>query len=169
MDINPNQPKGRVIDLTQIEISDHGPKAPAGRYNVEISKMSLEPLFVPEDGEKIAVQFKILDGSYKGSVIFVNYNAFHKKNADTARIAFEQIAKLGMAIKETQLFIDDGFKNFLHKKLTIITEVDEKYTTVKGYFELESNAQTQSVNPSNTVGPAIGGPKTAIDLPWLKK
>ena len=115
------------------DVSDDFP--PAGEYLCEMIKSEMKDT-KSGTGQYLAVQFKILEGKNKGSIVFNNYNLVND-NETAVRIAVKGMDKLCAAVGKKRKDIADSSQ--LHSipffiKLELRPE-DDAYpgNVVKGY------------------------------------
>lgn len=115
------------------DASDEFP--PAGEYLVEIVKSDMKET-KSGTGQYLAVQFKILEGKNKGSIVFNNYNIIND-NEVAVKIAIRELDKLCAALGKKRKDIIDSSQ--LHAiPFIIVLELrpaDDAYpgNVVKGY------------------------------------
>lgn len=75
---------------------------PAGWYKIAMTASALEPLKSGEPGNRLNVEYTILEGQFSGRKLYDGFNIQHS-NQDTMRIAYEQLAAVGTAVGVLQI------------------------------------------------------------------
>jgi hypothetical protein len=150
---------------------------PAGDYAAHIVKSEFKETKA-KNGHYLALQFKILEGEYKGRVLFSNLN-LDNPNPVAVEIANKELNTICQAIN--LVGVEDSDE--LHQKPMTITVIirkgDANYpdsNEIKGYKNINEFVGAEAVAPGEGVQPGVGTTQpgtgttgeTRQKLPWEK-
>lgn len=126
---------------------------PAGRYACIVEDAKVKT--TKTGGEMISAQFKVLDGTFKGRVVFSNYN-IKNANALAVQIGLGELRAMMRAGGHPNPNRLESTTELVGLKLTVVTKVesDPQYgenTRVKGYAPFVATAAdvaTQAATPN---------------------
>lgn len=90
------------FDATQIEITNNFELIPDGTEAVAVITSSEVKKTKDGTGQYINLKFELIDGAYKGRVVFEKLN-IQNKNEKAMKIAYETLAKICNAVGKTQI------------------------------------------------------------------
>ena len=139
-----------VFNGANQEAMDDFSVVPASTYNAQVVKSDVVPT-KKKDGTRMNLQFKIIDGEFKGRIIFAGYN-IDNPNPDAVAISRKEVKSLCDAIGKPDGITDT---NQLHNiplqiKLKIVPAKD-------GYPEKNEISFYEPYE-----GPAAGGSSAAV-------
>jgi hypothetical protein len=164
-----------VFDATQVE-PDNGRVGaiPKGWYPAMVEKTEIKPT-TGGTGAYIAVQFGVVDGAYKGSKIFTNFN-IQNDNEKAVEIGRKQLSSLCHAVNVLQMTDTDQLKNkpFFIRVKHVPAEMDPQDPTKVKYEEKNeptayrsandqaalAEYQKQGVAPAPAARPPVAAPVT---------
>lgn len=140
------------LSIKEVNKQDFSP-IPDGKYNVVIARIDVKES--KSGGHYLSVGYQVMDGDFKGRVIFDNVNVAHS-NPDVVRIGMERLATIAWATGHTGDSIDDTDDLVNKKQFSIAVKNEEKdgYTNVR----VKSIVRTEPVEPSST--------KSEVKRPW---
>ena len=140
---------------------------PVGNYNVQIVKSELKPT-KSGDGKRLNFQFKVLDGKFKGRIIFTGLNVVNP-NPQAVEISMKELTSICKACGKAE--IEDSAE--LHNvPLTVSVKIkpaegnyseQNQITKYMPYSGVDGAAQSSSNNAEST-------DETSGDaMPWEEK
>jgi hypothetical protein len=151
-----------VFNVAEHEEMKEFKKVPTGTYNVQVVHSELAKTKAGT-GTLLKLRFKVIDGEYKGSIIFSQYNMTNPSQ-DAVQISARQLSTLSRAVGIEGVLEDS---ELLHNKpltIKVETTVDPKYGE-QNNIKMYSKYTNPSEQPPQTAG-TVSTADAPSNVPW---
>lgn len=142
---------------------------PVGDYNVQIIKSDLKDTKAG-DGKRLNIQFKVLDGEFKGRIVFAGLNVVNP-NPTAVEISMKELTSICKACGKDQIQDSGELHNI---PLTVSVKIkaangnfpeQNQISKYMPYSGIDGAVSTKTATASET----DGEPATDAEMPWNAK
>lgn len=156
------------FDQTELNSAPSYELLPKGNYAAQIVNSEIKEN--RNGGNRLSLQWEIVDGQYAGRIVFQNININHS-NPEVVRIGRQQIAQICAAIGRNSVNDSNELHNQPMQVRVIIKEDKtgqyEPSNEIKGYSALAQGAAAKTGGFSQPQSAAQ--PSQAASAPWARK
>ena len=138
---------------------------PPGEYNVQVVKTEIKDT-KSGDGKRLNLQFKVLDGDFKGRIVFTGLNIVNQ-NQQAVEISMKELTSICKACGKAEIQDSDELKNI---PLTVMVKVKPangnyaEQNQITKYMPYSEGGQVSSSDSSSGESEQA----SEEDMPWNK-